>query len=350
MSQSEVLFRRFKNDGIAELKLNPLQKLMKVEVDKKVKTGIYQFEVVDCAVCGSSSNDVLSEKDRYGLFYNVKICRECGFVFTSPRMNQESYNTFYNVEYRKLYGGLEHANETFFIREVEHGRRIAKLLESHEIFLDRDKLVLEIGCGAGGILEAFRQKGMRVKGFDLGEEYVKYGKDKYGLDIEVGTLADYKLDHKPDLIIYSHVMEHVLDTNSEIEMISAICHENTIVYIEVPGIKSIHLNYEKNLLKYFQNAHTFHFSLNTLSNIFCLHGFKLLYGDEKIRSIFKKESCSQSIKNDYFETLKYLRNQERFRTFYLISPFGILKMLNKRLSNLFKLMRSALGSKKQSKC
>jgi predicted SAM-dependent methyltransferase len=161
----------------------------------------------------------------------------------------------------------------------------------------------------------------------------------------VGTLADYKLDNKPDLIIYSHVMEHVLDVNSEIAMINSICHEDTIVYIEVPGIKSIHLDYEKNLLKYFQNAHTFHFSMNALSNIFCKHGFKMYYGDEKIRSIFKKEPCRQPIKSDHEVILKYLRNQEKFRAFYYISPFGLLKMTKKRFSNIFKAMKSVLSSK-----
>lgn len=170
--------------------------------------------------------------------------------------------------------------------------------------------VLEIGCGAGGILDYFRQKGHRVKGIDLGEEYLKYGKEVHKLNLDKGTLDELITNQKPDIIIYSHVLEHVLNLNEEIKLIKRIMHQDTIVYIEVPGIKEIHKNYESNILKYFQNAHTCHFSLETLTNLMNMNGFELILGDQFVKSVFKYTGKNKEFVTDYQAVSKYISRTE----------------------------------------
>src|SRR5688500_15773233 len=99
---NNILIRRGVDDGVPELRLKPLQEETKRMVDKKVKEFTYEFETIDCLICGSDKSSLVTEKDRYGLYCPVKLCKDCGFLYTSPRMTQRSYNEFYNVEYRRL--------------------------------------------------------------------------------------------------------------------------------------------------------------------------------------------------------------------------------------------------------
>ena len=176
--------------------------------------------------------------------------------------------------------------------------------------------VREIGCGAGGILEFFKQKGHQVRGYDLGTEYINYGKSTHQLELFEGTLTKVNSSFKPDLIIYSHVLEHILDLNSEVELLKKISSKHTLLYIEVPGIKNIRNSYQANVLRYFQNAHVFHFSLESLTNLMENFGFLRLCGDQYIRSCFRLGDRHGERVNDFQSVRRFLRSTERLRHLY----------------------------------
>ncbi len=58
---------------------------------------MYSFEGVSCCICEEKNFELLSKKDRYGLYTPVVICKECGLIQVNPRMTQESYNQFYDT-------------------------------------------------------------------------------------------------------------------------------------------------------------------------------------------------------------------------------------------------------------
>jgi len=316
---------RLKDNGIPEIKLNQLQLEMKMQVENRIQENKYVFENINCPICKIDHTEKLGEKDRYGLYYTTVICKDCGLIYTNPRMTQDSYNEFYNTEYRKLYGGVEKANDLFFTRQKVKGEKIYNFLKSNALIDFNNLLVLEVGCGAGGILHFFKSKGNTIKGIDLGAEYINYGKETYNTDIEIGTLENLSLNRKPDLIIYSHVLEHILDLENELKLIRKYAHENTIVYIEVPGVKEIHKNYMMNLLLYFQNAHVYHFTLTTLINLMSKNGFEFLKGNEFVMSAFKlKEPKSNfNFQNDYIPATSYIDRIEKKIKFYPLTPNGI---------------------------
>jgi len=89
-----MLSKRYEYDGKPTLKLSAIQE-MKEQISSKVKQKYYEFEHVPCCVCNKTEFELLSNKDRYGLYMPVMICKECGLIQTNPRMNQASYNEFY---------------------------------------------------------------------------------------------------------------------------------------------------------------------------------------------------------------------------------------------------------------
>ena len=322
-----MLSRRYENDNKPLLKLNALQLRMKQQVEQKVKDGSYEFEEVPCPVCDGKSFESLAEKDRYGLYMPVVICRDCGLIQTNPRMNQNAYNEFYNDEYRPLYVGKENPTGEFFRGQYNKGRRIFEYLQANGLLKTyEDIFVLEIGCGAGGILHYFREQGCRVMGVDLGESYIEYGKCQYDLDLSFGTINTLDLNEAPNLIIYSHVLEHILTLNDELQNVFNILSDDGLLYIEVPGVKNLMNSYALDFLRLLQNAHTYHFTLKSLNNMVKRNGFELLAGNEVVCSAFGKvqnEDSSMGVENDYSDVMKYLQRIELVRSLCPIPPYKV---------------------------
>ncbi|MGH9891496.1 MAG: class I SAM-dependent methyltransferase [bacterium] len=324
-----MLRRRYRYDGVPLLTLNELQWRMKRQIDQKVKDGVYRFGKVVCCVCQGSNFELLADKDRYGLYVPVVICRVCGLIQTNPRMDEAAYRSFYNEEYRKLYVGDEGPTEQFFLQQREAGKAILQFFEKCRA-LPKDLsrcLVLEVGCGAGGILAAFKDRGCRVKGVDWGEDYVGFGRDKFGLDLSVGGIQDVERDlgRQPDIIIYSHVFEHVLNPREELNAMHRIGAPDGAVYLELPGVKNLMTRYERDFLRFLQNAHTYHFTLTTLKNLVQPAGFQLTAGDEVVRAILSKAPGGHPpppIVNDYQEARTFLRRLEFWRMLYPYTRHG----------------------------
>ena len=325
-----MIRRRYRYDGTPLLTLNELQWRMKRQIDRKVETGVYRFEKVVCCVCQGSDFESLADKDRYGLYVPVVICRVCGLIQTNPRMSQTAYRSFYNDEYRKLYEGHERPTDSFFFQQCERGEAILRFFETSRAF-PRDVsrcFVLEVGCGAGGILASFKEKGCRVKGVDWGEDYVAFGREKFKLDLTVGGIheAEHSLDAQPDIIIYSHVFEHLLDPREELRAVRRICAPHGAVYLEMPGVKDLMTRYERDFLRFLQNAHTYHFTLTTLRNVVQPGGFDLIAGDEVIRAIFSRaaaDSARPDVVSDYQIVTTFLKTLEFWRALYPYTREGL---------------------------
>lgn len=334
----KLLRNYYKYNGKSTLELTELQKRMKKQIEMKIKQNLYQFEFVPCCICNNKNFISLSEKDRYGLHTSVVICRICGLIQTNPRMNQDSYNDFYKCEYRKLYTNIEKPSDLFFLDLYKKGEGIYSYLLKNNLLKKSpaNSYVLEIGCSSGGILKFFKDKGFNIKGIDLDEEYIQFGRKNYNLDLEVGILKDIKKNFTPDIIIYSHVFEHILSLNEELILINNLISDGGVLYIELPGVKNLKNSYKNNFLRYLQNAHTYHFSLASLTNLLKINGFQLIVGDEYIKSVFKKNKFDESkavIKNDFKDVMNFLNKIENFRMFYYIRKnlkdiLGAFKNLN----------------------
>ena len=151
-----MLSKRYEYDGKPIWKLNSLQNEMKKQIDLKVAQRIYQFESVSCPICNGENFETLSQKDRYGLYLNVVICKQCGLIQANPRMTKKSYEAFYNCEYTKLYRAYR--GMKFFIKSIKmertyiHCSKTTLLYSEHRLIYLFLKLVVEreVYCSISG--------------------------------------------------------------------------------------------------------------------------------------------------------------------------------------------------------
>ena len=285
--------KKYTNHIKPVIKLNDIQRGALKQYKNYVLSGAFKYEEINCKNCDSYDFNVILNNDRYGIDYKLVICNKCGLLLSNPRLDKESLNIFYERLYRKLYTGNEIASSSFFYKQYQKGKIIYEYLKP---FLknkkQKESLVVEVGCGAGGILKYFNEKGYEVKGYDLNKQYIQYGKDKYNLDLNYGTIDSIPKTSKPYIIIYADVLEHISDINQELNKIYSTLTENGIFYIALPGIKNLHFSYDMDIKKLHQNAHLYIFSLQTLINILTKNKFLYISGNEKIKAIFSKNTSS----------------------------------------------------------
>jgi SAM-dependent methyltransferase len=210
-------------------------------------------------------------------------------------------------------GGSRSADLRLFSAQYGRGERIIHFIKKYNnAFSFERKLVLDVGCGTGGVLSAFRNVGARVIGLDLGAD-LEYGIKVHGLCLNRGTIEDYHETQEPDIIIYSHVIEHLPFPQKELKKIKEVCHAKTLIYVEVPGVLSMHKS-EGDFMLYLQNAHLYHFSLKTLNNLLSQNGFSLVFGNEHVKSLFVPAPPPVlKLTNCYHENISYLKIMESKR-------------------------------------
>ena len=204
---------------------------------------------------------------------------DCGLLRSSPRMTLESAQKFYESEYRTLYSGHV-SREYLFENQVARGRQIVREMRS---LASQVESIFEVGCCSGGMLLPFQEIGKTVAGCDLDEDYLAFGRRK-GLNLLHGTAKSLRAqkENSADLVILSHVVEHFVHPQEELQDAVRLLREGGYLFIEVPGLLSMELQYKDNLLLYLQNAHNYHFTAQTLSNLLGSVGLNIISVDETI--------------------------------------------------------------------
>jgi SAM-dependent methyltransferase len=297
-----MLSKRFIGDEQSLMPLNKAQLEALNTFHKKLADNSLQYEAVNC-LCGEDDAFTLACKDRYGIPLKTVICKKCGQVYSKERLDPPSSEIFYSSLYRELYVGKDVADERFFNKQHRRGNRIFSFLEPYR--KKQHQNVLEIGCGAGGILYPFLVNGDSVFGIDLGERYLEFGRS---LGLELACMSSHGLQEtRPqhyDVIVLSHVLEHFSSIENELTSIQALLKEDGLLYIEVPGLFNLKESYDCDFLKYLQNAHNYHFNLATLKNTLAREGFTFIAGDESIRAVFKKGRVSTTNTENQYDSIK----------------------------------------------
>ena len=265
-----------------------------------------------CPICRSAYGSVLGRLS-FALFddcpmsskFDVVVCRECSFVFYDTPDAAEQFKTFYQ--------------EHYFSSSYTSGQKIAAVdavvnIENDpqaimQPWLKPDSHVCEVGCGRGTLLEKMKRAGYgNVYGVEPSNECVEYVKTKYGIDARVGTADSIPFKEKFDVIISTHVFEHVLNLDEAVSSITQSLADDGMLYVEVPDLARYASLDEAEPIDYITfYEHINHFTIESLSNLFKSHKYGLIEYGRKILNkgtrlplpavygVFKKNAIDESI-------------------------------------------------------
>jgi len=283
--QMELISNRYSyKNRRALMRLNELQKKNIQDLIRNIETGVFRLKWHPC-ICGSKKFYIISEFDRYGIPLNTMICMNCSQLQSNPYLDESSTENFYNNFYRPIYSGSIYPPKNHFQEQLRHGKKIRFFFAKHNFLPGKN--IFEVGCGGGGILKEFAENGHKVAGCDLGEDFLKIGKEK---DIELyhGDCTVLENKGKADLIILSHIVEHFCDIKTEFNKIGKLLAPGGKIFIEVPGIEKLSPFYQGDLLRYFQSAHNWHFYLDNLNRIMESTGFILCFGSKHVMALYER--------------------------------------------------------------
>jgi len=234
-----------------------------------------------CPICQSKSGRLI-KKINFSLFeghpmqggYDLVQCQNCSFIYADTKVTQAELDDYYSnlskYESKEISTGGGY-------NKYDRNRLIdaAKYISSK--FDDKELAIADVGCAIGGLLEQLRIEGFNnITGIDPSISCVNITKNEKGINCLHASL--FELDDsfgKYDLVILSHVWEHILDLEAALKSIEKILKPNGCIYVECPNAMNyknvIHAPYQE-----FNTEHINHFSTASFYNFFGSRGYALL--------------------------------------------------------------------------
>jgi ubiquinone/menaquinone biosynthesis C-methylase UbiE len=135
--------------------------------------------------------------------------------------------------------------------------------------------ILDIGCACGEFMKYVKELGdWEITGIEISPEAVEIGRS-WGLDIRQGTFESVQLDDNQfDLIIFTHIIEHLTDPMTGLERVYRLLKPNGYLFGETENIDSLAF---KMLKRYWgllhMPRHLYFFAEDTLHNYLQKTGF-----------------------------------------------------------------------------
>lgn len=226
-----------------------------------------------CPVCGSEATFAFT-KDHYDLYR----CRACDFMFVSPFPSPEAVHAYYAETYRS-------ATKDFYPKARSRVRRsfMRSLLFFRYAY---KKKVIDLGCGGGFMVEAFRHLGGTSCGIDLSENSISYARNHFRkCNFYCEPLSEFsRRGLKFDFVFSSEVLEHLPGPHEFMETLRKITHEHSVVYISAPDAGHPHV--PDNIAEWSDICppeHLEFFNIDNVQYLFRQYGFVLRknYGNRK---------------------------------------------------------------------
>jgi len=165
-------------------------------------------------------------------------CRRCQLVYQNPRPTLAEMGAHYPPEYESYAadpGG--EAGNPWLSRVMQYGlNKRARYVTRHK----RRGHLLDVGCAAGVFLRQMRASGhWQVTGVEVSEYPAQIARERYGLDVRLGTLeqAAFPTDTF-DAITLWDVLEHLHDPVASLRELVRILKPDGILIVRVPNLRS----------------------------------------------------------------------------------------------------------------
>lgn len=214
-------------------------------------------EIKQTCQCCDSNNVILVYDDSFFKLPVLK-CTDCAAHFAKYDKSSEEMKKYYKETYWSVFRNVKNVeikegkvDDTYLIKKLPRVLRdIIELLGvrkslaySQYNYLKPDlkgKKLLEIGSGEGFVLQLFEKKGFDVFGIEPSKDNLEIIKKKLKRgNCKTGFAEELpQFDRKFDVIIMSHVLEHIVDCRDILSKLKNALSQDGILFIEVPNCQN----------------------------------------------------------------------------------------------------------------
>jgi len=231
----------------------------------------------ECQVCGSAESCVAYRFPQrlpwaaQAAEQVVRRCRNCGFLFLSPRPDRAVLADYYAAD--------SHGSGQIF-RAEGSGSRADSAARQRAAFaadlLDRGRSLLDIGCGQGLFLAELAAQGLDATGLEPSPAAAARARAR-GLSVIAGELG-CDPGRRFDAVSMISVLEHLWDPAEGLRQALRLLHPGGMLMIEVPDA----LQPVPALTDFFSFEHLSHFTPATLARLLQAQGLRWAAMDDDI--------------------------------------------------------------------
>lgn len=177
-----------------------------------------------CPSCGNKNSKEISRKY---LVTALKRCGNCNLMYRAPTSTESEFEKFYQSAYTEG-----------FTTDMPSDTELSRLLSNNFSGTDRDytgyisilkalggygATVIDYGCSWGYGSYQIKKAGFTVTGFEISKPRCDFAKNKLRID----AYSDISEIKEPaDIFFSSHVLEHIANVNSVIELAKKLVKTN----------------------------------------------------------------------------------------------------------------------------
>lgn len=222
-----------------------------------------------CPVCTDNASKSFLAKVNliFGIDYDLLECTNCGVIYFEPMPTVSELSTFYSGSYYNFDKSREEGKGMAFAHRLRRWKTNGKFLD--------------VGCATGFFINGIKKHSKwEVYGTDFGESAVRYAREKLGLNVVQGDLADAQFPTAFfDYVHVNNVLEHVLNPVSLLKECRRIIKPDGIFFLSVPNgfndsLDLIDFWKEEKKPARSKSGHIFFFPARTLLMLFEQTGFE----------------------------------------------------------------------------
>jgi len=237
---------------------------------------------VKCNNCGADDYSVVFPAGKAQIHRVVK-CNNCGLIYANPQINSTAGGKMAmeaeEVDLKKVEKQVEdYKPETsqYLQKQYVHLKDFVAILD---FFKGKEKgSLLEIGSHAGVFLNAAKERGWDVTGIEPNPLPRIYSEKNFGLKVHPESFEQTTLkDNTFDVIIATHVIEHIYDPKVFIKKAYDLLKPGGILVLETPTYDSFSFR----LLKHRERSvrcpgHIYFYTQKSLADAVKGAGFKVV--------------------------------------------------------------------------
>lgn len=234
--------------------------------------------VAICPICRQAKSKVLFQAASWEPIardhaYEVRCCKNCGAVFTSPDISPKMLGVIYSQ-------GLYRDTRNLVSPVVEAFSNLFQWSRLHKVtrVFQRGKL-LDVGCGKGRFLAYAAEKGWNVYGVEPSENGRKVASRRLG-DRVGSNLDEIDVNEKFDVITLWHVLEHLSKPVEMLRQIRPYIKPEGAICVAVPNFASLQAQIGTEHWSHLDiPRHRTHFTPSTLEYVLDLTGYRIIWID-----------------------------------------------------------------------
>lgn len=211
-----------------------------------------------CPLCHSQANKLVVGLESSGLLCEIQGCLDCTNAWTSPAPGFVEYDRE-DFHAQSIASDSKETTKTIADLPCEWQRSINMQVSLIKRHMKPKAKILEIGCGEGILLSELANSGFTVKGIEPSLAASSRAISK-GLDVTASLFPDYTPDDQFDLIILSHVLEHIEKPYSFLKEIVQLIPQSYLLLIQTNYRGLIPKIYPKAWYGWAPHQHYWHFT------------------------------------------------------------------------------------------